>query len=387
MLTKTLLLTTALTAALYSAGTAAKDRIVVLAEDYPLETAETIASSLAGLFDALRSGDRLLGIRAGSGATLFEAAVPDDPLFDRHLAHRTKHLRPAWEAAMRHLKDSTETPPRGPAPSQVDFPGMLEALGYFAATKPEVTFFGEPRFVDERTPEFGMMKGYPTDGHFGLSRSDTPFGTAGLEGTLEGIQIHFCATSDDWANEAHREGVQRTYALLADGYGAQLATFSADIAGCSARFREGRSDGARMFQRNPADQRFGMVDVTLPPPPPQPDPPPTPSAAAPAAELPLELRLAIATGTVEMQNLFLFDTDKEDGDVVEIVATGFQQQVRLTKAGLALEVPVTQGALIVIGRADGGGGITVGIRTDDGRTIASQKIRVGERLAIPVTAL
>lgn len=363
----------------------AKTRIVVLAEDYPQETAQAIGAALAKVFDGVSAGDRLLGIRGGSGETIFEAIVPDDPIYDRHKGHRDKLLGPAWRDAMSHLQKSVQQSGSGPvgAPgSQVDFPGTLGALAYHASEEPEVVVFGDPRYFDERQPDFAMTKGFPTEGHYALSRTTTPFGIAGLEGSLKGVDIHFCATSDEWVNNAHKEGVLRTYAILTAGYGATLSTFSADLTGCAARFAKGQADGARVFERDPQDHRFGMIDATLT----AVAPDPVPTAAGAVGTGSAALDAAIKLGTVQMHSLVLYDTDDEDGDAVEIVADGFSKRIVLTKRGETLEVPITLGALQVIGSADGGGGITVGIQTSDGRTIVSDKIAVGQSLAIPVAA-
>ncbi len=123
-----------------------------------------------------------------------------------------------------------------------------------------------------------------------------------------------------------------------------------------------------------------MIDLTLT------------AAAGPmtgaAAASDLDAVIAKSGGTVTKGTLFLYDTDKEDGDAVYVVAAGgYSQRVDLTNAGATIEVPLTQGALQVIGAADGNGGITVGILTKDGRNIVSQSIAVGEKLSIPIVAL
>lgn len=365
----------------------AKTRIVVLASDYSASTAERIANELANVFAGVTAGDRLIGIRGGSGDTIFQAIIPNDPLYASHQGHRDKLLNPAWMDAMSYLEASiavTTTDPVGTPSSQIDFPGSLGTIGYYAAENPEVVFFGDARYFAARQPDFSMVNRFPTDGHYSLSRSDTPFGVVGMEGTLNGVRIHFCMTADDWVNDAHKEGVHRTHALLAAAYGAQLTTFSADLTDCAARFAEGKADGARKFERNADDHRFGMVDVTLAAAPTTPVVEAAP-APVPAATAPDPLAAAIASGAVTMEELFLYDTNDEDGDEVEIVAQGFSYHMVLTKKGETMEVPLTQGALQVIGVVDGGGGgVTVGIRTKDGRSIVSDKIPMGESVAIPI---
>lgn len=364
-----------------AASAEAKTRIVVFANDFSKASAEQVGAELGGVFSRQHAGDRLVGIRAGSGSTIFDVTIPNEPIYDTHKGHRDKLLGPAWQVAMAYLKASLTTAPpaEGPA-SQIDYPGTLGALGYYTAEKPEIAFFGDARYFDARQPHFSMVKGYPTDDHYARSRSDTPFGAAGMQGSLAGVHTHVCLTADEWVNDAHKEGVQRSYALIAGAYGGELATFSADLPGCALRFAEGRDDGARHFAADPGDHRFGMIDLTL-------------TAAAghmtsAAAASDLDAVIAKSGGTVTKGTLFLYDTDKEDGDAVYVVAAGgYSQRVDLTNAGVTIEVPLTQGALQVMGAADGNGGITVGIRTEDGRTIVSQSIDVGEDLSIPIDAL
>ena len=370
----------------------ATTRITVFAEDYPKASVEQIATVLAEQFEKLRAGDRLIGIRAGSGSTIFDARVPNEPIYDTHKGHRDKLLMPAWTQATTFLKGTiTAAPPAGGPPSQIDYPGSLERLAYFASEKPEVAFFGDARYFDDRQPQFSMVRGFPTDVHYARSRSETPFGVAGMEGSLEGMRTHVCMTTEAWINDAHKEGVQRSYALMAQIFGAELATFSADVRGCAVRFAEGRSDGARTFTLNVEDRLFGMVDVTLQPTPEgvvDPGQLTNPLIVSSGADMSdLDIIVATSAGSVTKGTLFLYDTDQEDGDAVFIVAEGYKQQVDLTNNGVTLDVPLTQGALSVVGAADGDGGITVGIRTGDGRTIISRKIDVGEALSIPIDTL
>lgn len=356
------------------AGTVqAADRIIVFAPDYTQADAEAFGSVLSTIFASQTAGDRLTGIMGSSGRTIFDVRIPDEQLYAGHRKHREKLLNPAWnQQVMPFLRDAVEKgqSATGSAPaSQADLPATFQDVAYTTERRPEVMVFGNPIFYDARMPDFSFEKGYPTDGHLALSRAQSPFGAKDMEGLLDGIEnIHFCLTAEtEWVNTAHEEGTHRFYSLHAEALGTRLATFTQDLAGCARRFMEADAAGARKFERDMHDDRFSMVDVTG------------------YSELPTTLQAEIGAGITRMRTLFLYDTDQEDGDVVDIVATGgYSRRIALKKVPQMVEVPVTHGALHVVGVRDGNGGITVGVRTTAGQVIVSDNIAVGQKIEIPL---
>jgi len=82
----------------------------------------------------------------------------------------------------------------------------------------------------------------------------------------------------------------------------------------------------------------------------------------------------------------LWDTHREDGDIVSVTSGGYVQQVTLTNATLRFAVPIPRsGAISLAGVHDGGGGITVGAMSGETR-VPLPIMRRGQVLEIPVVA-
>ena len=90
-----------------------------------------------------------------------------------------------------------------------------------------------------------------------------------------------------------------------------------------------------------------------------------------------EIRLPIGWLTV-------WDHKAEDGDVVEIVSTGFTRQIPIMHQPITIAVPVpANGVVNVIGVKDGGGGITVGLSTPLAPVLLPV-IAIGQIVGVPV---
>ena len=89
------------------------------------------------------------------------------------------------------------------------------------------------------------------------------------------------------------------------------------------------------------------------------------------AELSPGLKRDIAAGDARFYLIHLFDNCDEDGDVVRVLVNGLPVgEVPITHAGTTLSVPFTAGqtnTVSIMGVHDGGGGITLGLRTSEGR--------------------
>ena len=83
--------------------------------------------------------------------------------------------------------------------------------------------------------------------------------------------------------------------------------------------------------------------------------------------------------------LELYDSDVEDGDVVEIRSAGFTRAITLTKTPVGVVVPVEPGGAVTLaGLIDGGGGgVTVGVNTRQGR-LSLPPLSVGQTLVLPI---
>lgn len=92
----------------------------------------------------------------------------------------------------------------------------------------------------------------------------------------------------------------------------------------------------------------------------------------------------IDRGLTRLVQITLWDDRIEDGDVVELISTGFSRVVALTKAKQTIAVPIAAGAgLQMRGVRDGGGGITVAADTDRG-ILAVPVMTPGQVVAVPV---
>lgn len=377
MSVKTMMTAGLLLASLASAQAA--DQILILPADLSEEDAIGVANALKGRFENLRAGDRLIGIVGVTGETIFDVNIPDEEIYAKHAGHRQKLMVPAWQKTVAHIKRAVEKGSKAAAGglgSQVDLPTMLDQLRYRAENKPIVTVIGNPLYHDSRMPDFSMAKAYPNDAHFERSRAQTPFGTQGVLGVLDGMQFHFCTIGANWVNTTHEKGVEGAYGKMIAGYGAKLVTFGRGLSNCSNRAAAGDSSGAATYTLASNGEPVEMIDVTARV--------PDPGQVVSSGPISPELKQAIDDGLVRMANLYVFDTAQEDGDVVEIIAAGYSKHVALLNEPQKIEVPLTAGHLQVVGVKDGQGGITVGIRTEAGAVIVSDKIAPGARLDIPI---
>ena len=332
-----------------------------------------IATQFAEVFRSLAAGDRFMGLSA-HGDELWNAPLPDEPLYDSHVRHRQNALAPAWAEAMAYLEGTISAQGHD---TQVDYSLVLHAaLRYRVADDTHVAFYGNPLWDGADTfSAFALHEAYPTDAHVAMDRATTPFGRA-LDEPLDGVGIHFCLVEPgQFLSGAHQEGVQKTYGLMAAEAGAQLATFSADVAQCSRRFASGDRSNAPHFEADPKETRFGMIsgDVNI-----SRATPIAPSNASP------ELAAAIQSGTVEMVRLRIYDNAGEDGDIVTLLAPGYSRTVTLTNAGEIFEVPLVHGDMMLRGDHDGGGGITVSISLPDGTHIIDGTMDEGKQIALTV---
>ena len=216
--------------------------------------------------------------------------------------------------------------------------------------------------------------------------SATPFGAGGRAGTLDGMRIHFCDLDGSYAKPSQRRGLQKAIGLQVQGHGAVLASFTASIDACVDRALTGDTTGTEIFEWNGTDEDLIVYDAektgTI-----------SPTFVADQIKmldhLPLnqdekaDLVIQITTGATIMAQVQLHDTDSEDGDVVALVSGSVRIQVPLRKAPRWIAVPIHKGNLIVEGVYDGGGGITVGVRTQADDKLRSPVMRVGEQIKIP----
>lgn len=91
-----------------------------------------------------------------------------------------------------------------------------------------------------------------------------------------------------------------------------------------------------------------------------------------------------ADQTTQLAWLEVWDFAAQDGDVVHISAAGYEMDVPLLNAHTRVAVPVGASKTVVVsGVVDGGGGITLGLRTGTGELLLPV-LAPGESLTVPV---
>ncbi|WP_415402437.1 hypothetical protein [Tateyamaria sp. SN3-11] len=116
---------------------------------------------------------------------------------------------------------------------QIDLPGFLRMLrGSYAKTNTAVVVIGSPIADDPRAPSVSMRGArVPGDGHIAATAGQSPYGTTGLSGTLDGMDLFFGLIGAEWAvSPAHAFQVERFWTLNAEAHGAEIAYFGDDLA-------------------------------------------------------------------------------------------------------------------------------------------------------------
>lgn len=100
-----------------------------------------------------------------------------------------------------------------------------------------------------------------------------------------------------------------------------------------------------------------------------------------------QLAQQVAERRVPLAWLTLYDSAAEDGDVVEVASGGLKLPVLLGLVPIRIVLPVpADGMIRLTGLVDGGGGgVTVGVVTQDG-PFGLAPLAVGESVALPVYA-
>lgn len=88
--------------------------------------------------------------------------------------------------------------------------------------------------------------------------------------------------------------------------------------------------------------------------------------------------------TTQLAWLDIWDFASQDGDVVHVSAAGYEMDVPMMNAHSRVAVPVDASkAVVVTGVVDGGGGITLGLKTGTGELLLPV-LAPGESLTVPV---
>lgn len=372
-----------LTLSLNSQAALARDLSVFFAESYQDEQKQPIMQVLGEiLMPALEPGDNVT-IFAGA-QELDSASIPNDAAHSAVARFRSEALMPAWAAASSYMHTS---PSSSSASGHFDLPAVLERLQYGSSLERHVLIFGSPMLSDQSAPQWSMQDGWPNDAVFGLTRAESPYGTADAP-PLGGTVVHFCVVTDDrYADLTHERMVERSIALLVEGYGADLATFSNDLSLCVRRAVNGETGGPQ-YQRDPsvrtpqmltsaktltfakalADDQLTMLAEMS-------DDQVTQKAMADVLALRSDIRLI---------KVWLSDSRDEDQDLVSVLAPGLSFETELTHEEMEVVVPVIDGTIAIKAIVDGGGGgVTLSVRTED-NVVHSPILAIGEIFEVSV---
>lgn len=379
--------TIALTAAL-ATGASAADRLVVLSDAMPKEQAQESYAATIGMLGALEPGQTITFVNGVDTETIAQVTVPDGDEGRQTLKHvklKNRLLKPAVLGLKAYHKGAiTAMEARAPEalPMQVNMPGMMDHARLYIEDATDLVFIGSARFYDVQQPYYTMDTKYPNDAHTIYEPSYSPYGAAGREGSLTGLRVHFCDLDEEgYYNTRQAEGLERATGLYVQAHGARLATFDADIAKCAQQAMAGSLAGETVFEHDGSTTPL-IFDASLP------------AATIPVAQETLLSNLPVSTddiglvrqeiiaGRLSLTEVEIQDTQSEDGDEITFVAGQVRYDFRLTKAPRKVIVPVSNGKVTVIGKRDGGGGITMGIRMSNNQSVMSPVIQVGETVEI-----
>lgn len=394
VLNKAKFLATTCTLALLATAANAADRYLVISDAMPKAAAKEVLKKTVQLMDGLEPGDRLTVIDGPSTRSVLSVALPsgeDGAVIKSNRNLKKKHFLPSISALKKFTDEAQKTAANLPAnavPMQVNVSGVLDLMALHVSAEPEIIFMGSSRYYDDRWPEFSMRVSFPNDAHVRFSPAATPFGAKGREGTLEGLRVHFCELEPQnaYVKPMQRDGLRRAIGLMVQAHGATLASFTSETKTCIDRAIARTAQDAKRYAPDPSHQQIKVYNAEQ-------------TAGVSGATLKQQRDLAgklklpkaefqsvlddIQKGTLRLAEVYLHDTDSEDGDVVTLVAGKVKFDVHLTKKPVKRVVPVMDGKLVVIGKRDGGGGITLGLRTDQNDRLHSPVMRVGQSIEIP----
>lgn len=196
-----------------------KDALQSQVEQSLLHAAETLApGGTAHFFDA--SAVRLIGT--------FEA--PDRKGYDN--ARARLQVNREVVGALKRFLDSAEAVPGRTGAS--NWPALFELLrtAYPAQESTALILLGSPIVHGPRATSVSMLGArVPNDGHIAATAGQSPYGTSGLVGSLEGYDVYFGIIGAPYAvSTSHGFAVERFWTLSADAHGANATYFGRDLA-------------------------------------------------------------------------------------------------------------------------------------------------------------
>lgn len=209
----------------------ARDTVVGLSSIQPPEALqEQIERVIGHAVSTLEPGEQLWFFNASNSALVTTFIAPAG-----NGAGNSKVMLQSNRQALGQLKRFIES--AAPEPGRVGFvdtPGFLRAVrrNYPAGENgADLIVLGAPVLDDPQAPSLSMKGGrVPGDGHITARAGQSPYGTGGLSGSLEGYDFYFGLIGDPWeVSDAHAYRMERFWSLSAEGHGASMAYFGEDL--------------------------------------------------------------------------------------------------------------------------------------------------------------
>jgi hypothetical protein len=255
---RTLLLSTAIGAALMSAALANPSR----PQEGPRFAIMAIGKVTNDNRDALQTAfnKAFLGLKPGDGIVVYDAVnravvtkidVPNEPRF-KLAGSILKSFGGRYNNVRQFLtKDGSS--------GVVLVPDLLDEVAKHLKSdangrRIDMLLLAEALHFDPREPGFSMRGAgshgiFPSDGYIAEDERRSPFGAANRRGLLANMDLYWCHTDprEHWGSSLHTERVERAWSLYAAELGATVATFTHDVNRCVNSFQDGKSNLPRQF--------------------------------------------------------------------------------------------------------------------------------------------
>ncbi|WP_424973220.1 hypothetical protein [Dinoroseobacter sp. S76] len=362
----------------------------------PKEAAKTVLSQSKRLMAAMEPGDSLIFLNGPAGDQIASLDLPEGDEGQEILSSKRKLGKfvkgPLTQVQGFIVEAAKRAEGLGPdqVPMQVNLPGVLHGLSIHAQDTPSVFVFGTMRYQGPGWPNYSMAHSFPNDAHVNHRPDQTPFGAQGREDYLTGTKVNFCDLDQGYVKDIQRLGLERATGLMIEGYGATVANLTQDIKQCVTSGLEGAVDKTKSFVADPSAKDLIVYDANQ-------------TAKAPSTSSQEQTDLLNRIGLAEddkaimkdlmgqnrvvLAEVYLYDTGATDGDVVALLSGPLSFEVRLKRQKQQVIVPITDGVLKLKGVRDGGGGITVGVKTKENDTVVSPVMRVGQVINLPFLKL
>ena len=238
---------------LFTPAAHARDYIIVMSPAHQQDIGTALKKALFEfLMTHVKPGEKVTGINGQSLETWFVFEVKDDPKYN-YPKIKARMNAPALRAIQTFGFEVTSSQ----LPGGVQIPQLYQYLGQNFAPFDDTTIImlASPLYQDQYNPDWGIMNElYPSDGHLNSPIDATPFSVVGRGELLKGATIHWGHPYPWDGSDAYRLKVTRFQHLLAEGYGATIATFTSDMASLWRRVKDNAAPVPHGFTRDTTEK-------------------------------------------------------------------------------------------------------------------------------------